>query len=81
MSPVLEQVEAFRIFVLGRLSDSKSEPTIEELFEEWRLLNLSPEECEANMNAIGEALREFDNGAPSQPWEEFDQEFRARHGI
>ena len=81
MSNLAEQVEAFRTFALARRSDSNSEQTIDELFDEWRLVNLPPEEFEANASAIGEALREFDNGAPSQAWEDFDREFRARCGI
>jgi hypothetical protein len=81
VSVILEQVEAFRAFAVGRISSDANGKTIEDLFDEWLSLNLSPDEIEANANAIGEALRDFDNGASSQSWEEFDCEFRAKRGI
>ncbi len=81
MSPIMEQVESFRTFVLGRLSAGESESNIDELFDEWRLVNLPQQEEESDLEAISAAIRDLDNGVPTRPVEEFCREFRVKHNI
>jgi hypothetical protein len=81
MANTKEQVEAFYKWSLARLAESDQELAIDDLYEAWRTLNQTPEEFEDNVRAIKEALDDLDRGVPSRPWDDFNREFRAKHGI
>jgi hypothetical protein len=55
--------------------------TPEEALDLWRLQNPCPDEFAKNVAGIREALADMDAGDHGVPFEEFDREFRRRHGL
>lgn len=78
----IDDLRAFHAFV-GRLLPQNGEvtpPTPEECLELWYLENRTPEEYAADVQAIREGLEDMYAGR-TVPFEEFDRDFRERHGL
>ena len=81
MSTIEEQLESFRTYVLEQTRNGGSELTMDELYENWRLEHLTEEELREDELALEASLRDMEAGETGRPFEEFDAEFRARHGL
>jgi hypothetical protein len=44
-------------------------------------MNTQPDSTEEEVAAIDEAIRDMENGDTGIPFEEFDRDFRERHGL
>lgn len=75
-----EQIDGFHQFALKRLAKGGSEMTIDELYDQWRLENLSDKEQIEVHEAIRVGIREADDGL-GRPAEEFIDDMRAKHNI
>jgi hypothetical protein len=53
----------------------------EEALDLWRLRHPSPDEFDDSVGALREALAEYDAGERGVPLDEFDRQFRRRHGL
>jgi hypothetical protein len=73
-------LRAFKGFLEEKLSNGGAELTLDEALVEWELENQTDEEREATLRAIGEGLADVEAGR-TRPFEEFDHEFRAKHGL
>jgi hypothetical protein len=71
----------FHHFVSEQLNSGQPCLSPEEALEVWRLQNPSEEEFEEDVEAIREALADMEAGDTGRPFEEFDREFRKRHGL
>jgi hypothetical protein len=71
------EIESFSEFAKSQLKDSRSDASIDELFEEWRTLNPPSEDA----LAIQASIRDMENGETGRPFEEFAAEFRKRNNL
>ena len=76
-----QELLSFHHFVAEQLSSGQSCLSPEEALEAWRLHNRSPEEYAEDVHEIREALADMDAGDCGVPMDEFDREFRRRHGL
>ncbi|HEY3391415.1 MAG TPA: hypothetical protein VGK58_01820 [Lacipirellulaceae bacterium] len=75
------ELQSFHQFIGEQLSTGHASLSPEEALELWRLENRSPEEYQADVEAIREALADMEAGDTGRPWEEFDREFRTKHKL
>jgi predicted transcriptional regulator len=73
-------LQAFRLFIDEGLADSGAGLTLDEALARWDYENAPDEEREETRAAIRRGLADVDEGRV-KPFEEFDREFRAKHGI
>jgi hypothetical protein len=74
------ELARFQQFIVDHLQ--KGEPlSPEEALDLWRLRNPNPNEFTASVEAVREALADMDAGDIGVPIQEFDREFRRRHGL
>jgi hypothetical protein len=73
-------LRAFREFLDAKLSNGLSSLTPAECLDLWEYENQTDEEREETFEAIREGLADVEAGRV-RPFEEFDREFRATHGI
>ena len=62
MSTVIEQVEAFRQYVLEQSQMNASEASLEELFQRWFASRLSETELEQSLQSLNRGLADADTG-------------------
>jgi hypothetical protein len=67
MTQIAAQIEQFREFALAQLSDENKELTIDELYDEWRILNPDPVQMTIEKNAVAASLRDYRNGVSGKP--------------
>ena len=70
---------AFRDFLDAKLAAS-ADFTLDETLVEWESANEADDDHEETLRAIREGLAGVAVGR-SRPFEEFEREFRARHGL
>ena len=73
-------LQAFRTFIDEGLADGGAGLTLDEALARWDHENASDEEREETRAAIRRGLADIDAGRV-RPFEEFDREFRTKHGI
>jgi hypothetical protein len=73
-------LQAFKSFIDQQLEQGGSLPTLEQALARWEYENTSEEEREETRAAICRGLADLDAGRV-RPFEEFDREFRAKHGM
>ncbi len=71
---------AFRDFLDAKLSNGGEGRSLEELLDLWEYENSPDEEKEQTIRAIQSGLDDMYAGR-TRPFEEFDREFRQRHGL
>jgi hypothetical protein len=71
---------AFRDFLNAKLSDGGEDGSLDELLSLWEYENSPEEEREETLRAIQRGLDDMHTGR-IRPFEEFDREFRGRHGM
>jgi len=77
----IDQLEQFRDFVLHRLNHGSEQPSIDELYDEWRIQNPNPSEIENDAKAIAASIRDLNSGISGRPMEEFLEEFKTKRGL
>lgn len=81
MSTTLEELNRFRDFAEAKLSNGESDWSLGQLVELWHFENPTPEQREADFQAVKEALRDLDNGDCGEPLEDVMREIRDKHGL
>lgn len=71
---------AFKGFIEQKLSDDGAELTLDEALVHWELENQTDLERADTLRGIHEGLADVEAGRTT-PFEEFDREFRSRHGL
>jgi hypothetical protein len=71
---------AFHDFLGAKLSSGSNGLTLEDYLDLWEYENSPEEEREETIRAIERGLDDMHAGR-TRPFEEFDREFRARHGL
>jgi len=75
------ELSEFHRFLGEKLNHSDTLISPEEALDEWRAEHSIEEEEQSDLEAIQEALADFDAGDRGVPIEEFDREFRIKHGL
>jgi hypothetical protein len=75
-----EDLNAFRAFIDEQLANGGATLTPFEALDLWEIQNPTDEEREDTLAAIREGLKDADEGRVI-PFEEFDREFRQKHGL
>lgn len=73
-------LHAFKSFIDEQLEQGEPLPTLEQALARWEYENSSEAEREESPAAIRLGLTDIDAGCV-RPFEEFDLEFRAKHGM
>ena len=81
MNTTAQELESFTEFVKKRLGSRESEPSLEELFDLWRLENPSDTEYAENLAALSGAIEDFNSGDRGRPAGEVSRELRVELGI
>ena len=76
----VNDLRAFKGFIEDKLSNGGADLTLDEALVHWEVENQTDEEREDTLRAIGEGLSDIEAGR-SRPFEEFDREFRSKHGL
>ncbi len=66
---------------LGETLERSTDLSPEEALDLWRQQNPATEDFDDTILALDEAIANRDAGHPGQPFDEFDREFRKRHGL
>ena len=71
---------AFRDFLNAKLAADAPPFTLDDVLIQWEAENQADEERRESLQAIREGLDDVAAGR-TRPFEEFDREFRGRHGL
>ena len=71
------EIDSFSEFAKSQLNDRGSGVSLDELFDEWRIVNPPSEDA----LAIQASIRDMEKGKTGRPFEEFAAEFRGRNNL
>jgi hypothetical protein len=77
----LDDLRDFHHFLTEKVGNGGVRLSPEEALDEWRTRHPLPEADAEELAAIEEAIDDMAKGDGGIPFAEFDQEFRARHGL
>ncbi|HEV2971515.1 MAG TPA: hypothetical protein VGY55_16180 [Pirellulales bacterium] len=80
-SNVESELASFHHFVALKLSENDADLSPEDVLDLWRAEHPLMDEDDDAIAAVKEALAGMEAGDLGRPWEEFDREFRERHGL
>jgi hypothetical protein len=78
---VSNELEEFHRFVAEKLAKGEASLSPEAAVDQWRELHPTSEDLAEDVAAVKEALADMVAGDQGIPLAEFDQEFRAKHGL
>ena len=76
-----QELQSFYEFAEQRLRNGGSDLSLDDLYDQWRACNPTPDQLETDVLAVRAALRDLDAGEKGQPIDEFIGEFERRNGI
>lgn len=76
-----QELESFTQFVKQRLQAEDAEPSLDELFDLWRIENPSDATYAENVAAIAGAIGDFKNGDRGRPAGELSRRLREHIGV
>lgn len=80
MAPTKDQLESFYHFANNKIQANGSEPSLDSIYQLWRLENPTPDEQRDVHNAIQQGIEDIKAGR-GRPAEEVMQELREKYGI
>jgi hypothetical protein len=81
MSKILSDLRNFEEFAKNKIANSGDTLQLDDLFEEWRLLNPLDDLKRNDLLAIKSAIRDMNNGDLGLPADEVLMEARKRYGM
>jgi hypothetical protein len=75
------ELSEFHRFLGEKLNHGDTVVSPEEALDEWRAQHATEDDEQDDLEAIKEAIADFDAGDRGIPIEEFDREFCAKHGL
>jgi hypothetical protein len=72
---------SFYRFVGIKLDQKDAKLSPEDVLDEWRAEHPAHDDETDDVMAVKQALADMAAGDQGRPWEEFDREFRQRHGL
>lgn len=71
------ELHEFTVFLNEKVRSGNADMSPEQALDLWR----EQHPCEEDDRELLEAVARFEAGVPAKPHEQFDREFRARHGL
>lgn len=71
-----DQIDSFHRFAIEQLASGGSDKSIDELYDQWRYENLTPEELAENVAAIQAAIDDMKAGDTGRDAAQVEQELR-----
>lgn len=81
MATTTEELESFTHFAKSHLAVGESEPSLDELFDLWRIQNPSDSDYAENVAAIEGAIEDFKHGDCGCPASELSRRLRQELGV
>ena len=81
MATTANELVKFTQFAKGHLDRGGSEPSLDELFDLWRIENPSKSDYAENVAAVAEAIEDFKRGDRGRPAGEVSRELRTELGL
>lgn len=81
MTTTAQELESFTQFAKRRLAGEEPEPSLDELFDLWRMENPTDENHAENVAALAAAIEDFRNGDRGQRAGELTRELRRELGV
>ncbi len=81
MTTTEQQLQSFTEFAQALLRTDDPQPSLDEVFDRWRIDNPSDAEYAENVAAIAGAIEDFRRGDRGRPARELSRELRGRLGI
>lgn len=75
------ELASFHSFVSEQLRQGRGDVSPEEALDLWRSQHPSPDLADDELAAVQEALDDMRAGDQDLPLNQFDHEFRSRHGL
>lgn len=76
-----KQIDSFHSFASRQLENGGRDKTIDELYDQWRFENLSPEDFEENVAAIQGAIDDMNNGDTGRYVDEAIADVRNKYNL
>lgn len=76
-----DQIDSFHRFATEQLQLTGKDQTVDELYDRWRLKNLSPDEVDQNVAAIQGAINDMNNGDSGRDADEVIAETRSKYNL
>jgi hypothetical protein len=76
-----EQIDSFHQFATEQIQNGGREKSVDELYDQWRLENLSSEELDENVAAIQGAIDDMKNGDRGRDVDEVIAEVRSKYEL
>ena len=76
-----EQVESFYRFATEQLENGGSEKSVDELYDQWRYENRSPEDMAENVAAVQASIDDMNNGETGRDAGEVIREMREKFNL
>ena len=81
MTTTAEELERFTQFARKRLAGDDPQPSLDELFDLWRMENPSDKHRAEDLAALEGAIADFDRGDRGRPAGELSRELRDEFGL
>ena len=81
MATTTQELDSFTQFAKERLEAGDPGPSLDELFDLWRIENPTDAEYAENIAAIAGAIEDFRSGDRGRPAGELSRELRIEFGI
>jgi hypothetical protein len=75
------ELTSFHRFISEQLSEGHSNVSPEEALDRWRTQHPLADAEEDDIAAVREAIADMENGDAGLALDDFDREFRTRHGL
>ena len=79
MRTLIEQINRFRDYAIQHADSGVEGRTVDDLYEDWRLLYPPTESLHIDVRAVRASLRDMAVGETGRPFADFDRDFRQSH--
>ena len=76
-----QQIDSFYRFATEQLENGGKDKTVDELYDQWRFENLTPEDMAENVAAIQASIDDMNNGERGRDAGDVIQELRQKHSL
>jgi hypothetical protein len=81
MTTTEQELQSFTVFAKALLDTGRPQPSLDELFDLWRIENPSHAEYTENLAAIAGAIDDFRRGDRGRPARVLSRELRSQIGL
>lgn len=79
--PASDDLQDFHRYLGDRIRDGVDGLSPEDVLDEWREVHPDEDSLSLSTEEIKDVLADLDSGEQGLLWEDFDREFRLKHGL